>query len=72
MVLPTLALSFTDDPFAPRPAVEHLLDKLAPRPLRHLHLTPEECGGAMGHLGWARNAQRVAQIIADWAGEPKH
>ncbi len=47
-----LSLSFSDDGYAPRQAVEALL-ALYPNARRtHRHMTPAEAGGAIGHFGF--------------------
>ena len=56
---PLLAYSFTDDDYAPRPAVEELLDYYAEADVHHRHLAPRDVGaGAIGHFGFFREAFR--------------
>jgi predicted alpha/beta hydrolase len=54
---PVLALSFTDDDFAPRANVQWLLDRLEGAAVEHRHLAPAELGAAgVGHFGFFRRA----------------
>lgn len=56
--LPLLALSFADDAYAPRPAVEALLAWYESAEVEHRHLRPEELGRPVGHFGFFREAGR--------------
>lgn len=52
---PILALSFADDPFAPRQAVEALLAEYGSREQAHRHLAPKDAGvPQIGHFGFFR------------------
>jgi predicted alpha/beta hydrolase len=52
---PVLAFSFTDDDYAPDPAVDHLLDSLSHAPLEHRRLAPADLEvDAIGHFGFFR------------------
>ena len=52
---PILALSFADDPFAPRRAVDALLTEYGSRDQTHRHLTPKDVGvPGIGHFGFFR------------------
>jgi predicted alpha/beta hydrolase len=52
---PTLFYSFTDDAYAPRGAVEHLLRRLSNAPVEHVRVDPREHGGdRIGHFGFFR------------------
>lgn len=54
---PVLALSFTDDEFAPLANVQWLLDRLDGAAVDHRHLEPAELGEAeVGHFGFFRRA----------------
>jgi predicted alpha/beta hydrolase len=68
---PILALSFGDDPFAPRAAVEALLARYGSPRKEHRHVSPAEHGGApIGHFGFFREG-RVPALwaqTADWLG----
>ena len=67
--LPILALSFTDDTYSPRRAVEHLLGKMPAATATHLHLPPEDLGNReVGHFGWVRHAERLTPRILQWLG----
>ncbi len=57
--VPILCYSFADDPFAPRPAVEHLLSFYSAAPRLHLHIVPSERGiPPVGHLGFFKERFR--------------
>src|SRR3990167_2436723 len=65
--LPVLALSYTDDVFAPVSAPRWLLAKMPEAQVTHLELSPSDLGvSAVGHNGWVKNNGRVVQQIADW------
>jgi len=52
---PTLAFSFTDDDYAPDPAVDHLLDALSNAPLEHRRISPADLDvDSIGHFGFFR------------------
>lgn len=54
---PTVLYSFTDDAFAPRPAVDALLGRLTSAPLEHRRVNPLDLGShAIGHFGFFRRA----------------
>jgi predicted alpha/beta hydrolase len=53
---PTLLYSFSDDPYAPLPSVERLVDALRSPLLTHLRLEPDQVG-PMGHFGFFRRKQ---------------
>jgi predicted alpha/beta hydrolase len=56
---PLCLYSFTDDPYAPRPAVESLLDAYTGADITHRHLTPAEVGvSEIGHFGFFRERFR--------------
>lgn len=56
---PLLAYSFSDDEFAPRPAVEGLLDFYTEADIFHRHLRPRDIGAdAIGHFGFFRDRFR--------------
>jgi len=58
---PLLAYSFTDDAYAPGPAVEALLKRYRNARINHSRLTPQEIGAeAVGHLGFFRPQFRDA------------
>lgn len=56
---PLFAYSFSDDAYAPRPAVESLLDAYTGADITHRHLTPKEVGvPEIGHFGFFRERFR--------------
>jgi predicted alpha/beta hydrolase len=57
--IPLLAYSFTDDDYAPRPAVEGLLDFYSEADVYHRHIAPRDIGAsAIGHFGFFRDKFR--------------
>jgi predicted alpha/beta hydrolase len=66
---PFLAYSFEDDDYAPRAAVESLLDAYREARVDHRHVTPREVGApAIGHFGFFRERFRdtLWRESADW------
>lgn len=58
---PTAVYSFTDDDFAPEPAVEQLLAHMPRENVTHLRLSPRDLElGPIGHFGWFRRRFRDA------------
>jgi predicted alpha/beta hydrolase len=56
---PLLAYSFSDDTYAPQPAVESLLDAYTGADITHRHLTPADVGvPEIGHFGFFRERFR--------------
>ncbi|NJL28973.1 MAG: hypothetical protein HC897_14345 [Thermoanaerobaculia bacterium] len=54
---PLLALSFSDDPYAPAPSVDALLGQFSATQPVHRHLTPAEVGlERIGHFGFFARA----------------
>lgn len=69
LLAPLLAVSFSDDWYAPRPAVEALLPYYARAPVTHRALTPAELNvPRVGHFGFFRpNFQATLwRETADW------
>ncbi len=70
---PLLAYSFTDDDYAPRPAVEGLLDFYSEADVYHRHLAPKDVGAeAIGHFGFFREQFRdtLWRDSAAWLKKP--
>lgn len=56
---PVLAFSFTDDPYAPKPAVDWLHGLLSSASVERAHLAPGDLGvRAVGHFGFFRDSFR--------------
>jgi len=73
--LPILAISFADDTYAPRAAVEHLLEKMPRASTTHQDLAPEALQAkAVGHFGWVKIGDRLMPRIVEWLAlqEPSH
>ena len=72
---PILALSFADDTkFAPRRAVDGLLEFYANAHREHRHLTPDALAmSEIGHFGFFREParQRGWRVALDWLAEPR-
>ncbi len=65
---PILALSFTDDPYAPRRAVEWLHARYGTRELVHRHIAPDEIGAErIGHFGFFRDSAATRPLWAEAA-----
>ena len=68
--VPILALSFTDDFYAPKAAVEHLLDKMPAAATHHRDLGSDPLRGeGMSHFSWAKRPDVVSPIIDAWIRE---
>ena len=70
---PLLAYSLADDPYAPRPAVEALLDLYTEADIHHRHITPKDVGtGEIGHFGFFRERFRdtLWKDTAAWLASP--
>ncbi len=67
---PVLAISFSDDGFAPRTAVERLCAKIPGTQLTHWYVTPQELGlDTLGHVGWVKRCQPVVKRISEWLAQ---
>lgn len=65
--VPTLALSFTDDGFAPKRAVDHLCLKMPHVALTRKHIAPRELGcGELGHFRWVSQSEQIVRMILSW------
>jgi predicted alpha/beta hydrolase len=65
--VPLLALSFTDDPFARKRAVDGLCAKMPRIELTRWHLAPPEIGcRELGHFNWVNKSGRLVPLIAKW------
>jgi predicted alpha/beta hydrolase len=70
--MPMLALSFADDPFAPRPAVEALHREYAGATVSHRHLRPADVGAPrIGHFGFFKpGLPALWADVAAWLERP--
>lgn len=65
---PLLALSFDDDRFAPKAAMDHLVAKMPRAELTRRHLHPSDAGvPELNHFQWAKRPAPVAELLAAWA-----
>ena len=70
---PVLAFSFSDDPFAPRTAVDQLLSFYSEASVTHRHVVPAELGlRGVGHFGFFRESCRepLWEECARWLRRP--
>lgn len=70
---PLLAYSLADDPYAPRPAVEALLDLYTEADIHHRHVTPKDIGvDEVAHFGFFRERFRdtLWKDTAAWLASP--
>lgn len=65
--IPVLAISFTDDDFAPKGAVDHLCQKMPNVSLTRWQLAPEnfDCK-RLGHLWWINQSEPLAYRLSRW------
>lgn len=65
---PILAYSFSDDPFAPRAAVDQLVSFYTAAAPERRHLGPADAGGPIGHFGFFRKkfADALWPAAAAW------
>ncbi len=67
LVKPVLALSYSDDEFAPLGATRRLLGKMPQAQVSLLELTPQDLGAsAVGHNGWVKNNALLVPRLSDW------
>jgi predicted alpha/beta hydrolase len=67
--LPILALSFTDDHYAPKASVTDFLSRFASADLEHLNLDPTDIGATeIGHFGFFRERFRETlwPVVGSW------
>ena len=65
--VPVLAISFTDDGFAPKRAIDRLYSKMTHIDLTRWHITPQEMGcDELGHFWWVNQSDRLAGMISNW------
>jgi len=62
-----LAISFSDDGFAPRRAVDRFCSRMPSSSLTCWHLTPQDFGcKQLGHFRWVYQGEQLAQRMARW------
>lgn len=67
MSLPVLAVTITDDTWAPPGATTHLLGKMPRSEITRWAVTPAELGARrLGHFRWVKHCQQLAERIARW------
>ena len=68
--MPVLAISFSDDGFAPKPAADRLCQRMPLVELTRWHLTPGDLGcSSLGHFSWVKQSERLVSMISNWVGE---
>lgn len=65
--IPLLAISFSDDGFAPRRAVDRYCQKMPAVSLTRWHIAPEDLDrDTLGHLWWVNESETLAKRITRW------
>jgi len=65
--IPVLAISFSDDGFAPKPVADRLCQRMPLAELTRWHLTPGNLGcSSLGHFSWIKKSERLASMIKNW------
>jgi len=65
--IPLLALSFSDDGFAPRRAVDRFCSKMSSCSLTRWHIAPQDFGcDKLGHFWWVNQGEQLAERIFRW------
>jgi predicted alpha/beta hydrolase len=65
--IPLLAISFSDDGFAPQHAVDRYCERMSEASLTRWHLTPGDLGcDSLGHFHWVQQSEALADRIAPW------
>lgn len=65
--IPVLAISFSDDGFAPKRAVDRLCQKMPNICLARWHLAPEDIGcNKLGHFWWMNQREPLADRVSRW------
>lgn len=67
---PVLAVSFSDDTFAPQKAVDNFCLKMSKADITRWHLDPKEIGyRALGHMGFLRPRDQFLMMVSEWLSE---
>ncbi|MCP4665429.1 MAG: alpha/beta fold hydrolase [Deltaproteobacteria bacterium] len=67
---PVLAVSFSDDRYAPEMAVNNFCSKMSAADTTRWHLAPEEIGHKeMGHMGVLKPCDQFLMMLSDWLSE---
>ena len=65
--IPVLAISFSDDGFAPKPVADRLCQRMPLAELTRWHLTPEYLGcSSLGHFSWVKQSEHLTSMIKKW------
>ena len=66
--IPILAISFQADTFAPRKAVEHLLNKFGENEkMEYIHLEKDDPRNKnYGHFSWVKKPKEIVMMIEEW------
>ena len=65
--IPVLGISFADDGFAPKRAVDRLCKKMPRASVTRWHFSPEECDcKKLGHFWWINQSESLAGRISHW------
>ena len=65
--MPVLAISFSDDSFAPKLASDRLCQRMPLAETTRWHLTPGNLGcSSLGHFSWVKQSERLVSMIINW------
>jgi predicted alpha/beta hydrolase len=65
--IPVLAISFADDGYAPKRAVDRLCQKMPHTSLTRWHFAPEDFGcKKLGHFWWINQSEPLTERISRW------
>ena len=68
--IPLLAISFSDDGFAPKLAVDRYCQRMPGVSLTRWHIAPEDLDReTLGHLWWVNGSETLAKRIARWLSD---
>ncbi|MFT6322230.1 MAG: putative alpha/beta hydrolase [Granulosicoccus sp.] len=68
VTIPILVISFQADTFAPRKAVEHLIEKFGTNAKKeYIYLKNDDPRNEnFGHFNWAKKPQEIVSLIEKW------
>ncbi len=70
IIAPVLAISFSDDTFAPKKAVDNFCLKMSAASITRRHLDPKGIGyKAVGHMGFLKPSDQFLMMISEWLSE---
>lgn len=70
LISPVLSVSFSDDTFAPKKAVDNFCLKMSAAEITRWHLDPRGIGcKAVGHMGFLKPSDQLLMMISGWLSE---